>query len=95
LTTFRNIEAAAAISGADRRHDHITLAREPERGVSEFDERKKAALFRVERDAMVHDDKRKRTVAGGVNDVGEGRKFERQAPNLFLQLRWRRWFCLS
>ena len=41
------------------------------------------------------DNKRKRAVADEVDDVGEGRKFDRKAPDFLLQLRWRRWFCFN
>jgi hypothetical protein len=91
---FRDVEAAAAISGADRRNHHVALAREPEGGVAEFDQRKEAARFGVKRDAVVHNCQSKGALADGVDHIGNGRELERQAPDLFLQLR-RRGFGFS
>jgi hypothetical protein len=81
---FGDIDRGGAIAGSDRRHHQIASFREPFSGVAEFDQRKEAAVGRVERNAVVHDHQREGAVADRADQISEHRQRQREGPDLLL-----------
>ena len=84
MTPLGFIECGRAISATGRRNDHVAPLREPHRRVPELHERKEAAFFLVERNAMVHDHERERTLADGPDHIGDRGQRDRDRPDFLL-----------
>src|ERR1700726_3971866 len=71
--TLGNFDSRGTVSRAHGRDYHVTLLCEPKCCIAELDDGKVASLLWVERNSMVHHQKRKWSIPGGTDHVGQHR----------------------
>src|SRR4029077_11200428 len=81
-----DLDGGGTISRTHRRNDDVTLPGEPERCRAKLDHRKVASFLGIKRNPVVHHNKRKWSLAGGTDHVGQHRDDRRDCPHFLADL---------